>query len=376
VDENIGKTEITKIQHSLSVARGVNLGMRIAQIAPLVEAVPPILYGGTERVVSWLTEELVLQGHEVTLFATGDSITNAELVSTVNQGLRLGESVFETLPYHVLMFETVLERADEFDVLHFHTDTLHFPLFHRMANRVVTTVHSRLDLPEVWPIYRAFPDMRLISLSHRQRQPIPTLNWLGTIYHGLPANLYQPNFHPQNYCTFLGRIAPEKGIEQAIEIAKRSQIPLKIAAKVDQQDNLYFENRVRPLLSHPLIEFIGEINEAQKTDFLGNAQMLLFPINHPEPFGLVMIEAMACGTPVIAYRHGSVPEVLDHGVTGFVVENLEDALQAVGRIPSLDRRQIRAVFESRFTAKRMAEKYVAAYLRLNGSQSTEPLSIV
>lgn len=338
--------------------------MRIAQIAPLNEAVPPILYGGTERVVSWLTEELVSQGHDVTLFATGDSITNAELVSTVRQGLRFDPSVSQTLPYHVQLMGKVLERADEFDVLHFHVETLHFPIFQSMSNRFITTIHTRLNVPEVWPRYLSFPEMKLISISDKQREPIQILNWFGTIYHGLPLNLYQPNFYPQNYCTFLGRIAPEKGVEQAIELAKQTHMHLKIAAKVDKLDRQYFETNIRPLLDNPLIEFLGEINDPQKNDFLGNAHMLFFPVNQPEPFGLVMIGAMACGTPVIAYRNGSVPEIVDDGVTGFIVDNLEDALQAVRRIPSLSRRQIRAVFETRFTAKRMADDYVVAYRRL------------
>jgi glycosyltransferase involved in cell wall biosynthesis len=338
--------------------------MRIAQIAPLAEAVPPILYGGTERVVSWLTEELVAQGHDVTLFASGDSVTAADLVPSVKQALRLDANVRDFSPYHFVMLDKVFQRAHEFDVLHFHIDLMHYPLFRQMADRVVTTLHGRLDLPDLWPFYRAFPDMPLISISDSQRKPMPPVNWLRTIYHGLPADLHRPNYNPEGYFAFLGRISPEKGPEHAIEIAKRTGVPLKIAAKVDNADKAYFESRVKPLLGHPLVEFIGEINEAQKTSFLGNARALLFPINWPEPFGLVMIEAMACGTPVIAYRHGSVPEVLDNGVTGFVVNDLEEAVAAAGWIPSLDRTRIRAVFDHRFTARQMAQDYVAAYRSL------------
>jgi glycosyltransferase involved in cell wall biosynthesis len=338
--------------------------MRIAQIAPLAEAVPPILYGGTERVVSWLTEELVAQGHDVTLFASGDSVTAADLVPAVKQALRLDANVRDFSPYHFVMLDKVFQRAHEFDVLHFHIDLMHYPLFRRMRDRVVTTLHGRLDLPDLWPFYRAFADMPLVSISNSQRKPMPPVNWVSTIYHGLPADLHKANYDPQGYFAFLGRISPEKGPEHAIEIAKRTGTPLKIAAKVDNADKVYFETRVKPLLDHPLIEFIGEINEHQKTDFLGKARALLFPINWPEPFGLVMIEAMACGTPVIAYRHGSVPEVLENGVSGFVVDDLEEAVAAAARIGSLDRRRIRAAFDARFTATHMAENYVATYERL------------
>jgi len=335
--------------------------MRIAQIAPLAEAVPPVLYGGSERVVSWLTEELVAQGHDVTLFASGDSRTSARLVPMVKQALRLDPAVRDYLPYHYLMMDKVAQRAHEFDVLHFHVDLIHFPLFRAMADRIVTTLHGRLDLPDLWPYYRAYPQMPLVSISESQRKPMPPVNWLDTIYHGLPAGLLRPNYEGGDYFAFLGRISPEKGPEHAIEIARRTGVPLKIAAKVDNVDRLYFETRVRPLLDDPLVEFIGEIDETRKSEFLGNARALLFPINWPEPFGLVMIEAMACGTPVIAYRHGAVPEVLDNGVTGFVVADLEDAVTAAGWVASLDRVRVRHVFETRFTAVRMARDYAAVY---------------
>jgi glycosyltransferase involved in cell wall biosynthesis len=336
--------------------------MRIAQIAPLAEAVPPILYGGTERVVSWLTEELVAQGHEVTLFASGDSVTGAELVPAVKQALRLDANVRDFSPYHFMMLDKVMKRASEFDVLHFHIDIMHYNLFRSMADRVVTTLHGRLDLPDLKPFYRAFPEMPLVSISDHQRKPMPPVNWLRTIYHGLPADLHKPNLNPSGYFAFLGRISPEKGPEHAIAIATRTGIPLKIAAKVDNADKVYYEERIKPLLKdNALVEFVGEINEHEKTEFLGNARALLFPINWPEPFGLVMIEAMACGTPVIAYRHGSVPEVLDNGVTGYVVNDLEEAVTAAEWVGSLDRARVRHVFETRFTAKRMAQDYVGAY---------------
>jgi glycosyltransferase involved in cell wall biosynthesis len=338
--------------------------MRIAQIAPLAEAVPPILYGGTERVVSWLTEELVRQGHAVTLFASGDSQTNATLVPAVKQALRLDPTVRDFSPYHFMMLDKVMQRAHEFDVLHFHIDLMHYNLFRSRADRVVTTLHGRLDLPDLWPFYRTFSEMPLVSISDNQRKPMPPVNWAATIHHGLPADLHRANLKPEGYFAFLGRISPEKGPEHAIAIATRTGTKLKIAAKVDNADRAYFEERVKPLLDNPLVEFIGEINETQKTDFLGNAKALLFPINWPEPFGLVMIEAMACGTPVIAYRHGSVPEVMDEGVSGFVVDDLEEAVAAAQRVGDLDRARVRAAFDARFTVERMARRYVETYERL------------
>ncbi|HEV2561044.1 MAG TPA: glycosyltransferase family 4 protein [Rhizomicrobium sp.] len=338
--------------------------MKIAQIAPLAESVPPTLYGGTERVVSWLTEELVAQGHEVTLFASGDSRTDAELVAVTPKALRLNPDVRDGTPYHLILLDRVIRRAQEFDVLHFHIDMMHYPLFRSLADRVLTTLHGRLDLPDLHPFYRAFPNMALTSISNDQRKPMPPVNWQATVQHGLPANLHRANMEPGKYLAFLGRISPEKGPEDAIAIAIQAGLPLKIAAKVDNADRVYFEARVKPLLAHPLIEYIGEIDEAHKSEFLGNAMALLFPIHWPEPFGLVMIEAMACGTPTIAYRRGSVPEVLEDGLTGFIVSDVAEAAAAIARIPELDRGKIRARFESRFTSQVMVQNYLNIYERM------------
>jgi glycosyltransferase involved in cell wall biosynthesis len=337
--------------------------MKIAQIAPLAESVPPKLYGGTERIVSYLTEELVALGHDVTLFASGDSVTNARLVSCSDVALRLNPAVRDHLPHQVVMLEEVRRRAHEFDVLHFHIDLLHFPLIRDFADRTVTTLHGRLDLPDLDPFYRAFPDIPLVSISNDQRRPMPPVNWSGTVYHGLPVDLLPFTERPKgNYLAFLGRISPEKRPDRAIHIAEKVGIPLKIAAKIDNADKAYWETVIEPMVnSHPNVEFVGEINEHQKASFLGNAGALLFPIDWPEPFGLVMIEAMACGTPVIAYRRGSVPEVVDDGVTGFVVDSEDEAVAAVKRIGELDRRTVRATFEKRFTARRMAEQYLRHY---------------
>ena len=335
--------------------------VKIAQIAPLAESVPPTLYGGTERVVSWLTEELVQLGHRVTLFASGDSKTDAELVSVTPRALRLDPTVKDCQPYHYILLDKVFRRAHEFDVLHFHIDLMHYPLFRSMAERVLTTLHGRLDLPDLHPFYRTFDSMKLVSISNAQRKPMPPVNWTATVPHGLPADLHRPGNGGGGYLAFLGRIAPEKGPEAAIEIAKASGVPLKMAAKVDAVDRAYFEARIRPLLDHPLIEYIGEINEGQKTRFLGEARALVFPIDWPEPFGLVMIEAMACGTPVIAFRAGSVPEVIEHGVTGFVVKDINEAVLAVPAATRLDRAKIRSRFEERFTSAHMAKAYLAVY---------------
>ncbi len=338
--------------------------MRIAQVAPLAEAVPPKLYGGTERVVSWLTEELVAQGHEVTLFASGDSTTSATLVPCVPQGLRLA-GIRDHIASHLVMLNTIRRRADQFDVIHFHIDLLQYPLFQDLAHKCVTTLHGRLDFPDFHPVYYAFPHMPLVSISEDQRRPMPPhVTWLATIYHGLPSSSCPYNAAGGDYLAFLGRISPEKRPDRAIEIAKRAGIPLKIAAKVDKVDQEYFEVEIRPLLDHPLIEFIGEIDEQQKGDFLGNALALLFPIDWPEPFGLVMIEAMSTGTPVIAWRHGSAPEVIDHGISGLVVNSIDEAVSAVDRIRAMSRARVRRCFEARFTATRMAKDYVAAYERL------------
>jgi glycosyltransferase involved in cell wall biosynthesis len=339
--------------------------VKLAQIAPLVERVPPKLYGGTERVVFYLTEELVRRGHEVLLFASGDSITSATLVPGASKALRLDPSVRDHLPHALLLLEQVRKRVHEFDVLHFHVDLLHFPIFRPWASRVVTTLHGRLDLPDLAPFYREFNDMPLVSISNDQRRPLSHAWWIATIPHGLPRAITRYYADPAGeYLAFLGRISPEKRPDRAIAIAKRAGMKLKIAAKVDRVDETYFEREIRPLLSHPLVEFIGEIDESEKPAFLGNARALLFPIDWPEPFGLVMIEAMACGTPTIAYRAGSVPEVIEHGVTGFIVDDEEAAARAVRRIDDIDRAAVRACFERRFTAERMAEDYLQLYRSL------------
>lgn len=339
--------------------------MKIAQIAPLAESVPPQLYGGTERIVCHLTEELVRQGHEVTLFASGDSKTAAELVSCTNLALRLDPGVRDTIPYQVMLLDEVRRRAAEFDVLHFHIDMLHFPLVRDFAERTVTTLHGRLDLPDLQPFYRFFPDMPLVSISNHQRLPLPPVNWVGTVYHGIKDDALPFSPHPRgDYLAFLGRISPEKRPDRAITIAARAGMKLRIAAKVDMVDLKYWEEVISPMIerSHH-VEFIGEINERQKADFLADAQALLFPVDWPEPFGLGMIEAMACGTPVIAFRCGSIPEVVDDGESGFIVESIEEAVEAVRRLPELDRGTVRTIFERRFTADRMARDYLDIYRR-------------
>jgi glycosyltransferase involved in cell wall biosynthesis len=343
--------------------------MRIAQIAPLAESCPPRLYGGTERIVSYLTEELVSQGHEVTLFASGDSQTTAELVRCTDMALRLNPDVRDAIPYHMIMLEQVRGRADEFDVLHFHIDLLQFPIIYRFADRTVTTLHGRLDLPDLKPFYVAFPKVPLSSVSHHQREPLPrTVNWAGNVYHGIPGDLLA--FSPRakdGYLAFLGRISPEKRPDRAIEIALRTGLPLRMAAKIDKVDQAYWDEVIEPMVKgNPLVEYIGEIAEHQKAEFLGNALALLFPVDWPEPFGLVMIESMACGTPVIAFRSGSVPEVIDDGITGFVVNTVDEAVDAVSRLETLDRSRVRGCFESRFTVQRMARDYLSLYRTLPG----------
>jgi glycosyltransferase involved in cell wall biosynthesis len=337
--------------------------MRIAQVAPLTEAVPPKLYGGTERVVHWLTEELVALGHDVTLFASGDSRTSAKLDATWPKALRLDGSVLDPYALHMVMLERVRQKCDdeEFDFLHFHLDYFPFSLFSRQPTPFLTTLHGRLDLPEHQPVFNTFPSVPVISISNAQRSPVPQANWVGTIHHGLPEKLLTPRPVTPSYLAVLGRIAPEKGVDRAIRIAIQCGIPLKIAAKVDRTDQDYYDELIRPLMDHPLIEYIGEITDHEKSDFLSGAIGLLVPIDWPEPFGLVMIEAMACGTPVVAYNRGSVPEIIDEGLTGFIVEDEMSAVAAVGRLPNLNRDAIRKQFEVRFTARRMALDYLAAY---------------
>lgn len=338
--------------------------MKIAQIGPLIESVPPKFYGGTERIVSYLTEALVEQGHDVTLFASGDSITSANLVPCCKEALRLNPAVRDPIPYYMIMLDRVRRMAPSFDVLHFHVDQFHFPIFRSIAHSTLTTLHGRQDLPDLQQLYRAFPDMGVVSISNAQRRPIPFANFLGTVYHGLPENLHKPTFAARGgYFAFLGRISPEKRLDRAIEIARAVGFPLKIAAKVDAVDVEYFENTIKPLLGSSDVEFVGEIAEGDKSKFLGEAAALLFPINWPEPFGLVMIEAMACGTPVLAFRHGSVPEVIDEGVTGYIVDDIESAVATIPRLLNLDRRRVRQRFEERFTATRMAKSYVSLYNR-------------
>ena len=334
--------------------------MRIAQVAPLMESVPPKLYGGTERVVSNLTEELVRQGHDVTLFASGDSRTSARLVRATPAALRLSGCRDPVTP-HVLMLEQVMRRASDFDVIHFHIAPLHFPLARRCPAPHVTTLHGRLDLPELGPLFHEFQDIPLVSISDAQRAPVPHANWAATVNHGLPPQAFPYMPGPGSYLAFLGRISPEKRVDRAIAIARACGQPLRIAAKVDPVDHAYFERDIRPLLDDPLVEFLGEIGDDCKREFLGHARALLFPIDWPEPFGLVMIEALACGTPVIAFRAGSVAEILDDGLTGFVVDSVEEAVDAVNRLDTIDRRACRLTFDERFTVARMAAEYIDLY---------------
>ena len=347
--------------------------MRIAQVAPLAESVPPRLYGGTERVVSWLTEELVRRGHEVTLFASGDSCSGARLISVTDQALRLDPAITEPLGYHMMMLEEVRRHSGEFDIIHFHLDLLHASLARSLRVPSVTTLHGRLDLPDLTPFYRAFPDLPLVSISDFQRRPMPPVKWAATIYHGMPGTLLPARLqqsHGEDYLAFLGRISPEKRPDRAIAIAAKAGMKLKIAAKIDNVDQPYWDAEIAPLIARHsgLVEFIGEIGDRQKADFLGNARALLFPIDWPEPFGLVMIEAMACATPVIAFPHGSVREVIDHGVSGFVVESVEEAANAVRLLDSLPRADVRKCFDRRFTVERMADDYVCLYRTLAGKR--------
>jgi glycosyltransferase involved in cell wall biosynthesis len=349
--------------------------MKIAQVAPLYESCPPQLYGGTERVVSYLTGELVRQGHEVTLFASGDSQTEATLRAPCERALRLYPECKDALPYHLVMLNHVARSAEMFEIIHFHIDQLHFPLFAPLWSKTLTTAHGRLDLPDLPALFREFPMMPLASISEAQRAPLLWANWYGTVHHGLPTDLYDLGRGNGGYLAFIGRICPEKGVDKAVKIARRVGLPLKIAAKVDKVDYDYYNARIKPLLKEPGVEFIGEIGEREKREFLGQAMALLFPIDWPEPFGLAVIEAMANGTPVIACRRGAVPEVLDHGTTGFIVDNVDEAVAAVPRAIALDRRAIRRRFERRFSAERMAGDYLALYDEVLRRGSVSPVVV-
>jgi glycosyltransferase involved in cell wall biosynthesis len=338
--------------------------LKIAQVAPLYERVPPVFYGGTERVVSFLTEALVRDGHDVTLFASSDSITSARLVGACRGALRLDPRVEDPVAHHTILLDLVARHAGEFDLVHFHTGYLHFPLSRQLGEPNVTTLHGRLNIPDLADVYENFPDMPLVSISDSQRGPLPWANWQATVHHGLPEDLFPFQARPGEYLAFVGRTSPEKRPDRAIEIAQRAGMRLKMAAKVDTADRSYFESRIRPLLSRPGIDFVGEIGERDKAEFLGRARALLFPIDWPEPFGLVMIEALACGTPVIAFRNGSVPEIVEHGISGYIVESVEEAVDAVGRLDRIDRGACRRAFEKRFTASRMAREYLEVYRRV------------
>jgi glycosyltransferase involved in cell wall biosynthesis len=343
--------------------------MRIAQIAPLMEAVPPKLYGGTERIVAYLTDELVAMGHDVSLFASGDSITAARLEAAYPQALRLDPAIRDHIAPLIAMLETVAQRAHEFDIIHLHCDYLAYPVLARCGVPFLATLHGRLDLPELKLVYKAFADVPVISISNSQREPLPEARFIATVYHGLPEQLLSPGDGAGGYLAFLGRISPEKAPDRAIRIAARAGMKLKIAAKIDAVDREYFAAEIEPLLAQPHVDFIGEIAEHEKSEFLSNAAALLFPIAWREPFGLAMIEAIACGTPVIALRNGSVPEVIDEGVTGFIVDDEGTAAAAAGRLHILDRTLIRTVFEQRFTATRMAQDYTRIYQELISAQT-------
>lgn len=335
--------------------------MKIAQVAPLFESVPPKLYGGTERIVFQLTEELVKRGHDVTLYASGDSDTSARLISACPTGLRLDSYYTDPIAYHILMLGQLSRAAHSYDIIHFHTVFLHYPLLRRLSTPAVTTLHGRLDLPDLHPVHHEFSELDVISISDSQRTPLPDLNWQGTVYHGLPRNQYMFEPQPEDYLVFLGRISPEKRPDRAIEIAKRTGRKLKIAAKVDNLDKAYFDETIKPLLDHPLIEFVGEIDETRKRPLLSKACALLFPIDWPEPFGLVMIEALACGTPVIAFRSGSVPEIIEDGISGYIVESMDQAIDATLHINELSRKICRQRFEQRFSVETMTDAYLNVY---------------
>jgi glycosyltransferase involved in cell wall biosynthesis len=348
----------------MPTARPEDTALKIAQVAPLYESVPPRAYGGTERVVSYLTEALVEAGHDVTLFASGDSITSANLVPLVPQGLRLDPQRRDAVVWHTILMQAVLNESRAFDVIHFHTDVLQLPLGRHCRTPCVSTAHGRLDLPDLKSLFRCFPKHPMVSISDSQRAPLPWVNWRATVHHGLPLGLYRFHPRPQGYFAFVGRISPEKRADRAIEIAKACGVPLRIAAKVDPADRRYFHTVIEPLLAHPLVTFLGEVDDSAKDELLGNAAALLMPIDWPEPFGLVMIEALACGTPVIAWRHGSVPELIEHGVTGYVVDNMDHAVEAARNVWRIDRRRCREVFEQRFSARVMARRYLDVYREL------------
>lgn len=348
--------------------------MKIAQISPLYESVPPKLYGGTERIVSFLTEELLKQGQDVTLFASKDSKTSAKLVPCCDHALRLDKNCLDQLASHILQLEQLQQRMEEFDIVHYHIDHIHFPFAKRAGKSHITTLHGRMDIPEYKALFREFNQIPLVSISYSQRRPLPWVNWVRNIYHGLPADLYRFHEKEGKYLAFLGRISPEKGIARAIDIAKRAGIPLKIAAKIGKADQEYYEKEIKHLLDDPLVEFIGEIGEHEKSDFLGNALATLFPIDWPEPFGLVMTESMACGTPVIAWEKGSVPEIIEEGLNGFVVNSQQEALQAINKLHTIKRRDCRETFEQRFTDKRMAKDYISVYEQQLETSRLKPLN--
>lgn len=348
--------------------------LRIAQIAPLYESVPPKLYGGTERVVAYLTDELINQGHKVTLFASGDSITKARLIPICQDALRL-HTPLDPLAYHILQLQEVFERVHEFDILHFHTDYLHFPFTYSRDLTTITTLHGRLDIDDLIPIYNKFRKVPVVSISNAQREPVPMANWIGTVHHGLPLNLYKKGEGKGNYAVFLGRISPEKRVDRAIEIARQANVKLKIGAKIDKADHTYYEREIKHLFSQPHVEFLGEISEKEKGQLLEDAIALLFPIDWREPFGMVTIEAFACGTPVIAFNHGSVPEIIANGKTGYIVQSIPDAVTALRRIHEIDRDQCRTTFENRFSASIMAKNYLRLYEKLVYSEKRRLSSI-
>jgi glycosyltransferase involved in cell wall biosynthesis len=352
--------------------------LRIAQVSPLYESVPPRLYGGTERVVSYLTEELVRQGHDVTLFASGDSLTSARLIPCSPKSLRLDPNCVDQMAHQFVMLDKVVEHVsqDEFDIVHFHIDYFHFPISRAYHIPHLTTLHGRLDLPDLLPLYDRYAEMPVVSISNDQRKPLPQANWIANVYHGLPADSLIAGQGAGKYLAFIGRICPEKRVDRAIEIAVRAGMQLKIAAKVDRVDREYYEDKIKPMLKQPGIEFVGEIREDQKSEFLGNASALLFPIDWPEPFGLAMIEAMACGTPTLAFRCGSVPEIITPGVTGEIVATVDEAASAIENLLMMNRADVRRGFEDRFTASRMARDYVSLYESIATSRDATPRSAV